>query len=694
LDDPGEDSGKGKGRKKGADYLGARGRKFRIFPGSGLAKRTPKWLVAGELIETRQLFAHTVAGVDPKWIEAAAAHLVTCEHYDPHWEKRRGQVAARERVKLFGLTLADGRKVDFGRIDPATAREIFIRDGLVEFAVADRRGKLPAFLACNQRLVERIQNQEARFRRRDLLVDEATQAAFYDARLPNAVFDRKTLDQWLKNHEATTLQFDEEALRRSAGVELEEGAYPESITLGDLPVQLDYAFEPGRAEDGVTAKVPLAALNQMPAERADWLVPGLLEEKFREYLKALPKQLRKQVVPVLEFARAAAERVEFGAGDPQAALRRAIHEMTGLAISEDAWAGFTPSRHLRMRFEVVDAQGATLATGRDLARLRAELGERARAAVAQSSAHAIRRENLTEWPADIDFETPVTLEHAGVRVAAYPALIDRAGHVDLELLDDPEVAARAHRRGVIRLLRLHVGRPARRVKRDLPEFKRHAVLKLAAPPATAGVAPELVALLQADAEAPLLADMLTALIASRLEIVPTNQAEFNTALEDVRAQLMSDAVALWDELKTALEMLAAIRKRLAKNIGLDWMPAIEDINDQQAHLVPIGFLSTADKPRTRVQDLRRYLKAVATRLDKLASDGAHADKARMREVMPYWQAYKEKAEKARRRRGAWSHELTLLRWMVEEFRVQVFAQPLGTAIKVSAKRLDAQLAAC
>ncbi len=241
LDEPSE----GKPKKKGADYLGARGRKFRIFPGSGLAKRQPKWIVAGELIETSALFAHTVAGIDPKWIEQAAAHLVTREHYDPHWEKRRGQVAARERVKLFGLTLADGRKVDFGRIDPAVAREIFIRDGLVAFAVADRRGRLPEFLAYNQAVVEEIQDREARFRRRDLLVDETTQAAFYETRLPAGVYDRKTLDQWLKKNNADILHFDEDKLLRSAGVELEEGAYPESMTLGDLPVKLDYAFEPG-----------------------------------------------------------------------------------------------------------------------------------------------------------------------------------------------------------------------------------------------------------------------------------------------------------------------------------------------------------------------------------------------------------------------------------------------------------------
>ncbi|MES1937186.1 ATP-dependent RNA helicase HrpA [Salinisphaera hydrothermalis] len=699
LDEPADGEGQsrgktgGKPRRRGAEYLGARGRKFRIFPGSGLAKRPPKWIVAGELIETSALFAHTVAGVDPKWIEAAAGHLVTRERYDPHWEKRRGQVAARERVKLFGLTLSDGRKVDFGRIDPTLAREIFIRDGLVAFAVTDRRGRLPEFLAYNQAVVEEIQDREARFRRRDLLVDETTQAAFYDARLPDSVCDRKTLEKWLKQNDANVLHFDEDELLRSAGVELEENAYPESMTLGDLPVKLDYAFEPGRAEDGVTARVPLAALNQMDSARADWLVPGLIEEKFREYLKALPKTLRKRVVPVPDFARAAAERVEFGTGDPETALRRAIHEMIGLEIPDDAWEGFEPSDHLRMRFEIVDDDGRALATGRDLTKLRDELGERARAAVSQSADHGMRREGLTEWPDDVALDRAVTLEHAGVRIEAWPALIDRVDHVDLELLDDAEQAARAHRRGVIRLIRLAAIRPMRLVKRDLPHLKRYAVGQFATPPETAGVDPDLVALIEGDNEAVLVADLLTALIHGRIGETPTTKDDFDAAVEAVRAHIMADAVALWDALQPALDALARVRKRLSKNIGLDWVASVEDINDQLAHLVHVGFVSAADEPIARARDLARYLKAVEARLDKLAADGAAADKARMRDIAPYWQAYKDKAGKAMRR-GAWSAELELLRWMVEEFRVQVFAQQLGTAIKVSAKRLDAQLKAC
>ncbi|MES1930115.1 ATP-dependent helicase HrpA [Salinisphaera dokdonensis CL-ES53] len=668
------------------EYQGARGRKFRIFPGSGLAKKNPKWIVAGELLETSQLFAHTIAGVDPKWIEKAAEHLVTREHYEPHWEKRRGQVAAHERVKLFGLTLADGRKVDFGRMEPAVAREIFIRDGLVAFTVADSRGRLPEFLQYNQMIVDDIAAQEARFRRRDLLVDETTQERFYDERLPATVRDRKTLQQWLKDNDDLVLRFDEETLLRHAGVDLPEDAYPETMRLGDLPIGLDYAFEPGTERDGVTARVPLAALNQMPAQRAQWLVPGLLEEKYREYLKALPKRLRRAVVPVPEFARAAAERADFGEGDPLDALREAVHAMTGVQIPADAWDDFTPSAHLQLRFEIVDDDGETVAVGRDLEALSHDLSGRARAAVAEASDDDLSETGLTAWP-DRDLPEQVELRHAGVRVQATPALIDRGTHADLELLDDPEQAAVQHRLGTIRLLRLGAAKQCRLVKRDLKDFKSLAVQKWPDPPPTALADPATQSSIALDTESVLLADLLTALIGPHIETPIRTTAAFASLVTEVRADLVAEAVALWQRLQPALARLAAVNKRLSKNIGLDWMAAVEDMRDQLAHLVYAGFINDQNDPAAFAGHLDRYLAALEQRLDKLAREGASADKQRMQEIAPYWHAYKQRAERALSRRQR-PQELRTLRWMVEEYRVQVFAQPLGTAMKVSAKRLD------
>src|SRR5699024_310700 len=290
-------------------YIGARNRHFRIFPGSAVAGKTPRWLVAGELIETSQLFAHTVAFIEPDWLEKAGAHLVNREYYAPHWSKRRGHTSGRVRVKLFGQTLSEGRKVDYGRIDPHVACEIFIRDGLVASRLTDNRGRMPACLLHNQRVVADIADREARFRRRDLLVDETTRAEFYATRLPADVRDRKTLQQWLRKHGDHDLRVDEDSLLQHSGVTLPADAFPQSLRIGDTALALSYCFEPGRANDGVTVRLPLAALNQFPHERAEWLVPGLLEEKLRVYLKALPKTLRRSVVPVPDFAHAAAERL-------------------------------------------------------------------------------------------------------------------------------------------------------------------------------------------------------------------------------------------------------------------------------------------------------------------------------------------------------------------------------------------------
>lgn len=677
-------------RRKAADYLGARGRKFRIFPGSGLAGRRPKWIVAGELVETQQLYAHSVAAVEPTWIEAAAGPMLIREQYDPHWEKRRGQVTARERCKLFGLTLSDGRKVDFGRLDPVAAREIFIQQALVEFALTDRRGCLPEFLAHNRRLVDEILRREARFRRRDLLVDASTQAAFYQQRLPAPVHDRKTLEQWLGQGDVDGLRFDEDALLRLSGVELDEGAYPQAMTLGDLPVKLEYAFEPGREDDGVTARVPLADLNRMEGQQADWMVPGLVEEKFVEYLKALPKHLRKQLVPVPDFARRAAAQVEFGSGEPEHALRRAIHALTGLEIPADAWTDFVPSTHLRMRFEIVDDDGKIIAAGRDLAVLRDEVGEQARAVIAESSGEGLRRRGLTRWPADQAFDAPVVLSNGGVTVEVFPALIDRGDHVDLELQDDGRKAARVHRRGVIRLLCLAAGKQLRMVKRDLPGLKRHGAIALQRPPATAVVPDELLQGLEADPEGPLIADLQQALVAHRLGTTPTTRAQFEQARDRLRTEVMEDAVALWEPLQGVLDQFADIRKRLSKNMRLDWYSALEDINDQLAHLLHIGFIGTSEAPVEHARNLLRYLRAIDVRLEKLRVEGAAQDNARMQQLLPYWQASKKRADKARRQ-DEQSESDVRLRWMVEEYRVQIFAQQVGTRIKVSPQRLDAQI---
>ena len=669
------------------EYLGARNRHFRIFPGSGVAKASPRWIVAGEILETSRLYAHQVGKVEPEWIEHVGQHLLSREQYEPRWSVKSGRVEASERVRLFGLPLADGRKVDFGRIDPEVARELFIREALVPHALVRQGRTEPGFLAHNRVLVESIAEQEARFRRRDLMVDELTQFAFYDERLPRNVCDRASLLRWLKQQDDAGLRFDEATLLRHAGLSLPEQDYPETLAVGQTRVALHYRFEPGHPEDGITARVPLPLLNQIDPKQAEWLVPGLFEEAITERLKALPKAVRRQLVPVPDTARVLRETLDFGEGRFEDQLRHALHRRLGRPLPGDVWADYQASTHLRMRFEVLGDDGAILAAGRDLDALRDQLGAQAREAVQTVPDDGIARTGLTAWDVG-DLPDLIELDHGGLQFSAVPTLVDRGQSVDLELVDDPDKAERWHRQGVIRLLRLSLGQQARFLKRELDDLKLLSAAKLPEPPPAALAPAGLAERLERDPEPVLFADLLETLIHQRMDAVPRRESEFAALLDTVRKHAVADGQSIWAGARPALKRWVALRKRLSRNIPLPWMPAVNDIQDQLDHLVFAGCLRCLPEPR----HLDRYLKAIEARLDKLQQEDIARDKTRAQPVQRYWRRYKELAAKAARR-GEPTEGLVAFRWMVEEFRVQVFAQPLGTAIKVSEKRLDAALAA-
>ena len=675
------------------DYLGARGRRFRIFPGSGVAKKPPRWVVAAELIETSQLFAHRVASVQPEWIEAAAGPLLSREHYDPAWHKRRGQVLARERVKLFGLPLADDRKVDFGRIDPIAARSLFIEDGLVPGEVVDARGKLPRFLAANQQVIADIAAREARFRRRDLLVDAHTQARAYDAALPAEVFDRKSLQQWLKHNDDAPLRFDEASLLRHAGLSLPEEAFPETLLLGQTPLALRYQFEPGTEADGVTLEVPLPVLNQLDAASGEWLVPGLREELIREYIKALPKALRRNFVPAPDFAQAALERLGDKQGRFAVALRDALEAIGGVQLPHDCWADFAPSPHLKMRYAVVDG-GKQLAAGRDLDTLQTQFGKQARQAVAAVPDSQWAQTGLRDWPQSDSFQgdsnggdlpATVTIRHQDVQVEAVPCLIDRGTHVDIQLVEDPAWAERSHRDGVMRLLMLHAKEPLRFLKRELADFNKLAALKLPEPPEAAAADDDVTRWIAASEQPALLAELARCVAQTQFddETIQVRSAEDFAALSNQFARaLPQHGPSIWQHMCSSLKLAIDLRKKLGGNIPPPWMPAVRDMQAQLDALLHVGGFADAPDPK----HIPRYLKAIAARLDSLAANTVAKDYTTAKLVAPHWQRYCDRVAKLRATDNV--EALRAYRWMVEEFRVQCFAQTLGTAQKVSAKRLD------
>ncbi|ROR32726.1 ATP-dependent helicase HrpA [Inmirania thermothiophila] len=662
--------GAGGGRLRGGagsgEYTGARGAKLRIHPGSGLARRTPRWIVAAEIVETTRLYARTVAAVEPEWIEQAAAHLVKRSWAGPHWERRAGRVMAYERVNLWGLTLVARRKVDYGPVDPAGAREIFIREALV---AGDYASRAP-FWRHNQALIARLREEEARLRRRDVVVDEEALYAFYDARLPAEVRDHPTLERWRREAERADperLFLREEDLVRDAAGAASRAEFPDHIEACGLRLALEYRFEPGHEADGVTAVVPLAALPQLDPAPFDWLVPGLLRDKVIHLMRGLPKATRRALVPVPDFADAALAALTPGARPLTEALAAELKRMTGVEIAPEAWPADLPA-HLRMRFRVVDEDGRTLAAGRDLAALKAGLAQQARGVRAALGAAEGEREDLRRW--DVGTLAPRRIRRGGLAIEVHPTLVDEGGRVALRLLDDAAESARRHPAGVARLALLELGALAQALRRQIPDRQRLCLLHAGLGPCEALVDD-------------LLMGVALALFAA--EPVPRDEAAFRARLEAGRGRLAAAVAEQAGWLLRALETAREVRGRL-RRAPPAWRTAVADIEGQLDALLFPGMARVL--PRERLRHLPRYLEAVRRRIERLEQD-PRRDAERLARIAPFAERLRARRE-AHAARGLADPELERFRWMLEEFRVSLFAQELGTAAKVSEARLERQ----
>ncbi|MDX1607404.1 MAG: DUF3418 domain-containing protein, partial [Candidatus Competibacterales bacterium] len=527
-------------------WRGVQGRKFQIFPGSGLFRKGPKWLMAAELVETSRLYARTVARIEPEWIEQLAPHLVTRSHSQPHWEPRSARVKALEQVSFQGLPLVSGRTVNYGPIDPAGAREIFIREALVGGRLRTRG----EFLAHNLALIADIHDLEARTRRRDLLVDEDTLFRFYDARIPAEVHDGPSFERWRRRAERNDPRLL--CLTRDDLLEGQPAAdtgeqFPDRLRLDGLELPLSYRFEPGAEDDGATVTVPLAALNQVDPRRLEWVVPGLLAERMAALLKSLPKPLRKQFVPVPDYVRALLESLHPGQGGLIEAMSQRLEVMTGVEIPPSAWQPETLPPHLSLRLRVVDAEGRELAVGRDPEALQQRLHAQARDDFSDHGQQTLERDRVSDW----DFgELPesVPFERAGVALRGYPALVDEGENLALRLLDTPEAAAATPRRGVRRLLARKLRVPLRELRRSLPHLQQMSLHYL-------GI----------GSQAELLDDLLdTALERACLDDAPTprERSAFQACLERGRPRLVATARELAERVADILQRHHRIRARL------------------------------------------------------------------------------------------------------------------------------------
>lgn len=659
-------------KSEDGDYLGARQRRFWIHPSTVIAKKRPQWIMAAELVETTKLFARMVAKIDPDWLEPLAGHLVKKNHLEPHWEKKRGQVVAYEQVSLYGLIVVGRRPVHYGPIDPPVARELFIREGLVRGEIHSRA----KCLAANRQLLERLDELEAKARRRDILADEETLFDYYAARLPEDIYQTASFEKWYERERAKSPELlimrEEDVLAREAN-EVTAAQYPDTLRIGDLQLSLDYHFEPGHARDGVTLRVPAPLLPQLQAERLDWLVPGLLEAKCVALVRNLPKAIRKNFVPVPDFVKAALAKLVFAEGSLPEALGRELQRMTGSRVPEEAWteAAALLEGHLKMNIEVVDARGKFLGEGRDLAELTARFAEASQAALAIPQGDKAQKAVEAKVFAEVAEKTQQKI--AGLSMTVYPALVEEGGVVKEHRFPTQAEAEYQHRRALQRLLLQQLAEPAKFLRGKLPGLTELGLLYRD------------MGRVDALVEDILLASLDSCILEGETNL-PRDGAALASLAEKKRGAWAEHAERLARLVLDILKLWHGLQKRFKGRIDLAQAVALNDIKAQLGNLVYPGFVR--ETPGEWLKELPRYLKAIEQRFDKIGAQ-LQRDRVWSGELAGYWEQYQARLAK-HAQEGKRDSELQTFRWMLEEYRVSLFAQQLGTKMAVSDKRLNKQ----
>jgi ATP-dependent helicase HrpA len=689
-------------------YLGARSIRFYRHPGINLSKKPGRWIVAAELVDTTRLYGRGIAAIEPQWLPQIAAHVIKTQLLEPHWEKKAAEVIALERATLYGIVVYSNRRVNFGLLNPAEARAIFIREALV---AGEWETRLP-FLAANRKLIAQVEDLEHKSRRQDVLVDDELIHAFYDQQLPTEVCSGAALERWYRDEvkrEPKLLMLTREELMRHEAAGITTAAFPKTLRMGGVDCPAVYLHEPGDAKDGVTVTVPIYALNQVSDERCEWLVPGMLKDKVLALAKSLHQRPRSRLVPLPDYVADFIADIDpahgFGSGSLVDALLKHVRGRTQLDVKRGDFKTEQVPAHLFMNFRVVDEHGRQLGTGRNLATLKAELGSQARTAfqaLAQLkvvatvtpsiNASAPSEAKLVEplrargraEPVDTQLAASVSSAEAlytdwtfgelpelmevrrgAQAMVGFPALIDRSTAVSIEVFDEPAVASSRHREGLRRLVALQIREALKYLEKNIPDLQKMSVLYLAL-----GSTEEL-------------REQIIGLAIDRaflIDPLPTDACTFRRRIDEGRGRLtlIANEIA-----RTAHAVLvdhsAAVRKlkdsRASKEVS-------EDIEAQLARLVPKRFLQATPWPQ--LAHLPRFLKGVVMRLDKWRADPAR-DAARLAELRPIEQRYLRAVAE---RKGVRDVRLDEFRWLIEDLRISLFAQELRTPQPVSAKRLE------
>ncbi|WP_353620085.1 ATP-dependent RNA helicase HrpA [Thalassotalea sp. G20_0] len=651
-----------------ADYMGARNRRFYLFPASTLYKRKPKWVMAAELVETSRLFARTNAKLEPQWIEPLATHLVKRNYFEPHWEKKRAQVVAFEQVTLYGLIIVGRRRVNYGPIDPVVAREIFIREALVE-GHFDSKG---AFQKHNLALIDEVDELEAKSRRRDILVDSDTLYHFYDALIPADICNGAGFEQWRKGAERQKpdlLHLTKDYLMQHEAEHITVNRYPDRFRWEGLELPLSYHFAPGEPDDGVTLTVPVEALRLLPRHRLEWLVPGMLFDKCVALVRSMPKPVRKNFVPVPDFVNGALESLSACDEPLTDMLGRQLTRMSGVRILEEHWNRDNLEAHLLMNIRVVNEDGDVIGQGRDLHQLRQQFSDHVQDTIRKLAKSHLEQEGLLDWTCG-ELPHEITRKAGGLVLKSYPALVDQRDSVAVQLFESPAMADFENRKGLTRLLRIR-----------LSTQLKFALSKMARLKETSLLATNLM-------NQNLLEDDVQSLIISGVYLnkdseLPRNRELFMALLEQRKGDIVPFAEKIDPILNEIFRIAQGISRQLKGKISFDRALALADIKQHMQRLLQPGFMTSAGMEWLR--HYPRYFKAIEVRLEKLPAQ-VNRDRAWTEELTALQQKY-DKRREAHYQHKVIDPNLQQFYWMIEEYRVSLFAQQLGTRFPVSDKRL-------
>ena len=648
-------------------YLGARNAHFAIFPNSVLFKKQPKWVMAAELVETSKLWGRMVAEIEPEWIEPLAEHLTKKSYSEPRWSKSRGAVIADEKVSLYGVPIVAARPVNYGSIDPIVSRELFIQSALVE---GDWNTK-HKFFKQNQQLIREVEELEHKSRRRDILVDERTLFEFYDQRIGTDVVSQKHFDTWWKKAEKQDpelLNFERSFLINDDAEQVSKLDFPNFWHQGNLKLKLTYQFEPGTDADGVTVHIPLPLLNQVEMTGFDWQIPGLREELVIALIKSLPKSYRRNFVPAPNYAQAFLGRAVPLEKPLLETLIYELRRMTGVTVEAEHWNWEQIPSHLKMTFRVVDENGKKIAESMNLDELKFSLKDRVQESISAVADDGIEQSGLHIWSFA---ELPQCYEQKqrGFSVKAFPAIVDEKDAVGIKLFETEFEQAVAMQQGLRRLLLLNVPSPIKYLHEKLPN---KAKLGLYFTPF--GRVLDLIDDCIACAVDKLIADFGGFV---------WNEEGFNKLRDFVRENVNEVTVDIAQKVEQILTLTHQLNQRLKGKMDFTMAFALSDMKSQISGLIYQGFVQKSGY--ARLPDLLRYLQAIDKRMDKLAQD-VNRDRAVMLRVEQVQQAYQQLLAKLPKSKPI-SDEVAEIRYMIEELRVSLFAQQLGTKYQVSDKRV-------